>query len=97
LLGRDGLAVDEGIIIEASPLVPMMWMHTWFMRFPIDIVFLSRDNAVLRIEASLKPWRFSAMVFGAGKAVELLAGAALRAGTAVGDLISIQRIQTHAD
>jgi uncharacterized protein len=64
-------------------------MHTLSMAFPIDIVFLDRADIVIKTQASLKPWRLSAMVFGARKAIELAAGSVIRAETVVGDHISI--------
>jgi hypothetical protein len=66
-----------------------MWMHMFFMRFPIDIVFLDRSNRVLRINRGLKPWRVSSMVFGARRALELAAGAAARSGTVEGDQLDL--------
>jgi uncharacterized protein len=63
-----------------------------FMNFPIDIVFLGRDNVVMKIQASLKPWRLSAIVFGARRAIELPQGAAIKTATAVGDFISIVKV-----
>ena len=92
LLGRRQLNPDEGILIEAERFLPLMWMHTFFMTFPIDIVFLGRGNVVMKIQASLKPWRLSAIVFGARKAIELSAGVAIEAKTAVGDFISLKKI-----
>ena len=77
------------MLFEAEPFIPLMWMHTFFMRFPIDIVFLDRANVVVKIQPSLGPWRLSAIVLGARKAVELYAGAAANAQTEVGDIISI--------
>jgi len=94
LLGRNQLNVDEGMLFKASPLVPLMWMHTFFMAFPIDLIFLGRGDIVIKIQPSLKPWRFSLVVFGARKAIELVAGAALKAKTTVGDLIAIE-IPSH--
>jgi len=91
LLGRNQLSRDEGLIIEAARFLPLMWMHTLFMRFPIDVVFLGRDSRVVKIEASLEPWHVSSIVFGARQAVELSAGAANLANTAIGDLISLDR------
>jgi uncharacterized membrane protein (UPF0127 family) len=88
LLGRQNLSADEGILFEAG-LLPLMWMHTLFMRFPIDIIFLGRRDVVIGIEPALKPWRCSAVVLGACKALELSQGAASRTGTQVGDSISI--------
>lgn len=92
LLGRHQLSPDEGMIIEAGPILPLMWMHTFFMAFPIDIVFLGRGNVVIKIQASMKPWRLSAIVFGARMAIELPAGVAIEAKTAVGDFISLKKI-----
>lgn len=90
LLGRDRLESDSGMLFMAGPFPPFMWMHMFFMRFPIDIVFLSRDNRVLRINHDLKPWRVSSLVFGARQALELHAGAAARTGTMVGDEIAFE-------
>jgi uncharacterized protein len=92
LLGRSTLSADEGMLFEAEPFIPLMWMHTLFMRFPIDIIFLGHDNLVMKIQTSLKPWRWSAIVVGARTAIELPAGATMRAETAVGDLINLTRV-----
>jgi uncharacterized protein len=85
LLGRDGLASGCGMLFEGSGFLPLMWMHMFFMRFAIDIVFLDKSDRVLRINHSLKPWRVSSMVFGARRALELEPGAAARSGTVRGD------------
>jgi uncharacterized membrane protein (UPF0127 family) len=69
---------------------PFMWMHMFFMRFAIDIVFLDRNDTVIRISHALKPWRMSAIVFGARTALELEAGAAIRSDTRIGDSISFE-------
>ncbi len=92
LLGRGQLSPDEGMLFEAERFLPLMWMHTFFMSFPIDIVFLGRADVVMKIQTSLRPWRLSALVIGASRAVELSAGAAIRATTAVGDFISLEEV-----
>ncbi len=92
LLGRSQLSPGEGILFEAAPFLQLMWMHTFFMRFPIDIVFLDRGNVVIRIQASLKPWHLSAVVFGARKAIELSEGVAIGTKTVVGDFISFREL-----
>jgi uncharacterized protein len=92
LLGRSQLGADEGMLFEADRFIPLMWIHTLFMRFPIDIIFLGSDDRVIKIEASLKPWRLSSIVIGARKALELTAGAATRTETAVGDSMSIVKM-----
>jgi uncharacterized protein len=87
LLGRDRLEPGHGMLFARGRLEPFMWMHMFFMRFAIDIVFLDRDDMVVRISHALKPWRVSAVVFGASRALELEAGAAIRSDTRVGDTI----------
>jgi hypothetical protein len=77
------------MLFDAESLIPVMWIHTFFMRFPIDIVFLGRRDTVIKIQPSLRPWRLSPIVPGAYKALELSAGVVIRTGTAVGDLIAI--------
>ena len=52
LLGRDDLAPEEGLLLR-----PAAAIHTCFMRFPIDAVFLDRDLRVLHVARALKPWR----------------------------------------
>jgi uncharacterized membrane protein (UPF0127 family) len=52
LLGRAGLADGEGLLLRPTGAI-----HTWFMRFPIDAVFLDRDLVVVGVVDDLKPWR----------------------------------------
>ncbi len=92
LLGRDGLEPGAGMLFENSRFTPMMWMHMFFMRFAIDIVFLGRGDKVIKISRRLRPWRVSAMVFGARRALELEAGAAEKSSTQVGDQITFETI-----
>ena len=89
LLGRAGLEPDEGMLFVRGRFEPFMWMHMFFMRFPIDIVFLDREGVVIRINHALRPWRVSSVVFGARTALELAVGAAARSGTTVGDVIEV--------
>ena len=90
LLGRDSLEPGAGLLFENGRFTPMMWMHMFFMRFAIDIVFLGRGDKVVKINRNLKPWRVSSMVFGARKALELPAGAADSSATQVGDQIRFE-------
>jgi uncharacterized protein len=62
----------------------------WFMRFPIDAVFLDSENRVLRVAANLKPWRIAGCR-GAKAVVELPAGECARVGLRPGDLLSLRR------
>src|SRR5215207_4523882 len=52
LLGRRSLEPGEGLLLQPAGSV-----HTAFMRFAIDVVFLDRDLRVLRVAASVRPWR----------------------------------------
>jgi uncharacterized membrane protein (UPF0127 family) len=54
LLGRSKLSSDEGLM-----LAPCSSIHTWFMRYPIDVVFLESDLTVLGMREHVKPWRFA--------------------------------------
>jgi len=85
LLGTSALPPGRGLWLEPAPSV-----HTCFMRFPIDVVFLGRDRSVVRIAADVGPWRFVGARH-ARVALELPAGAAARAGLVVGDTLTILR------
>jgi uncharacterized membrane protein (UPF0127 family) len=82
LLGRRELVHGDGLLIR-----PTWSIHTWFMRFPIDVVFLDRDLTVLGVREHLRPWK-AAVHRGAHAALELPAGAARRVGLAVGDRLA---------
>ena len=79
LLGRKRLDDGEGILLR-----PASSVHTWFMLFPIDVVFLDRDLAVLRVVPRLRPWR-AAWGRGAAAVLELTAGECATRGLRVGD------------
>jgi uncharacterized membrane protein (UPF0127 family) len=91
LLGRDNIEPDQGLLFVRHRFEPFMWMHMFFMRFAIDIVFLDHLDRVVYISHRLKPWRTSPILFKAWKAMELAVGAAARSDTVVGDEISFQR------
>lgn len=55
LLGRSGLAPGEGLWI-----VPCESVHTFFMQFPIDLVYLDRKNRIRKLRSEVGPWRISA-------------------------------------
>src|SRR5256885_9519742 len=74
LLGRGGVESGEGLLLRPAGSV-----HMFFMRFPIDVVFLSRDGEVLKIVSDLRPWR-TAGARRAKSALELGAGEAERHG-----------------
>jgi uncharacterized membrane protein (UPF0127 family) len=85
LLGRAGLAKDQGLWIQ-----PTGSIHMWFMRFPIDVIWAGRDGRVLKLTRNIKPWRM-AYCRRAKVALELPVGAIDRCGVRVGDHLVIDR------
>ncbi len=63
LEGADGLLID-----------PCRSIHTFFMRYSLDIVFISKDNKIIKIIRDMKPWRVTWIYFRASKTLELPAG-----------------------
>lgn len=83
LLGRSRLRAEEGLLIR-----PTSAIHTCFMRFPIDVVFLDRQLVVVGVVTHLRPWRFAARR-GAKAVLELAAGEAGRRGIRDGERLRL--------
>lgn len=81
LLGRDGLPDGSALI-----LAPCSSIHTWFMRFPIDVLFVDRAGVITKVRTALRPWRMSA-AWGAHAVVELPSGSA--GDSHVGDVLEL--------
>jgi len=79
LMGHKGLADDEGLLLRPAGSV-----HTLFMRFPIDVVFLDREYTVVKVVPDLRPWRL-ALARRGKRTLELPSGAAARAGLERGE------------
>ena len=65
LIGTRDLASDEGMLIEKCNAI-----HTFFMSFPIDAIFLDAENRVVRTVRNIRPWTF--LVFGGFRARKVL-------------------------
>jgi len=85
LLGRTGLAAGVAMVIA-----PTNAIHTFCMRFPIDVVFVRRDGGVLKVRRAMPAWRIAFALRGFA-VVELAGGAADRAGLQVGDRLTVER------
>ena len=83
LLGRARIDAAAAMI-----LAPCFTIHTAFMRFPIDVLFVDRSGRALRVVHRLRPWR-AVMSARAFAAIELAAGAARAHGIEVGDRIRL--------
>jgi hypothetical protein len=79
LLGRDRLEDGGGLWI-----VPCESVHTFFMRFPIDLVYLDRKNTIKKVRSAVGPWRLS-ICFSAHSILELPAGTIRATQTERGD------------
>ncbi len=87
LLGRDGLAPGEGLWI-----VPCESVHTFFMRFPIDLVYLDDEHRVRKVRNAVGAWRLSACLF-AHSVIELSAGTVRETETKRGDQLEIGPVE----
>lgn len=79
LLGRRSLPAGEGLLLRPAPSI-----HTAFMRFPIDVIFLDRRLHVVKVVEKLGPWRM-ASARRAHTALEIAAGEAAARGIEIGD------------
>lgn len=84
LMGRDGLAPRAALIIAPSNSV-----HTFFMRFPIDVVYVRRDGEIIKVRHVMPPWRVSGAL-GAFAVIELAAGTARKAELRAGDRLAVR-------
>lgn len=83
LLGRAWLEPGAAMF-----LAPCVSIHTAFMRFPIDVLFVGRDRRILRIVRRLPPWR-AALCIRAHAVIELAAGSADAHDLRVGDYMKV--------
>ena len=85
LLGRNRL--DAG---EALWITPCHGVHTWFMRFTIDVLAMDANGVVVDVVPAMKPWRMRLPKPGATSVLELPAGTLVNAGMKVGHRIKIE-------
>ena len=83
LLKHDFLPEGSALIIAPSNAI-----HTFFMRFAIDVAFVARDGRVLKLRRNMPPWRMAAAVR-AFAVIEMPIGALARADTQPGDALRI--------
>ena len=86
LLGRGGLDAGEALV-----LAPCSAVHTAFMRFPLDLLFLDRAGTVLKTASGVRPWRIRAAWRGFA-VVELAAGVLAATDSRRGDTVEVRTI-----
>jgi len=81
---RDKFSSGRGLWI-----VPCHGVHTFAMRYPIDLIYLDSDKTVIHIEENVKPWRIAPLVLQAATVLELPSHVIWDTRTQVGDSIEI--------
>ena len=84
LLGRESMEAGTALWIVPCPMI-----HTFFMKFPIDVLFLDADLKVRRVLEDLRPWRLSPWVWSAHSVLEL-PGGSLKGSVAPGDKLEMR-------
>ena len=84
LLTTSLLSEEQALWID-----PCNSIHTFFMRFPIDVVFVAGDLKVKKVYENVKPWRFIFPVWGACSTIEMPVGAVHRGRIEVGDQLHV--------
>ncbi len=79
LLAKTSLKAGSGIVLK-----PCKQIHTFFMLFSIDVIFIDKDFRALHVIENMKPWRLSPLLLKSMYTVELSAGS-LKGGVKVGD------------
>lgn len=80
---RSSMDFDEALIFYNAPSI-----HMFFMRFSLDIVFLGKDNKIIKICSNLKPWQLAHCLI-SRVTIELPAGKSDSLGLAIGDTLKI--------
>ena len=86
LLKHHGLEPGEGLWIS-----PCESVHTFFMKFPIDLVYIDKQRKVRKVRNAVPAWRVSACLV-AESVLELPPGTAQRTGTLPGDVLIFEKL-----
>ena len=86
LLGRKGLDPGTGLWI-----VPCEAVHTFWMKFPIDLIYLDRDHCIRKLRSSVPAWRLSGCL-SAHSVLELPSGTILGSQTQTGDKLGFKEL-----
>ena len=85
LLGCNSLSDNEAMILK-----PCNSIHTFFMRFPIDVLFLDRNMRIIRVIENMQPFRMCHIVWGSKLTIELPAGKISQTNTQLSDTIEFK-------
>jgi uncharacterized membrane protein (UPF0127 family) len=85
LMMRKGVEDGGGLLLTGSASI-----HSWFMRFRFDAIFLDRESRVVKVVHAMRPWWFAFGGKGAKDCLELPAGVAERTHTLAGDTLAFE-------
>ncbi len=88
-IGRERLDEDEGLCIK-----PCKGIHTFFMKFDIDVVFVDRNGLVCGIVENIRPSRVSQYISSASYVIELSRGMCKKKGIEIGNKIELHPLET---
>lgn len=83
LMGKKGIPADEAMVFPRCNSI-----HTFFMRFPIDVVMVAADGKVVEVIEGMKAWRLLLPRWDAKHVIELKAGRARELGISVGTVLN---------
>ena len=84
LMGKANMANDAALIIYHTN-----WIHTFWMRFALDLIYVTREGTVVGLESGLAPNRIGTPFWRAQTVIELCAGAIVASHTELGDRLHI--------
>jgi len=86
LLDRSNFRLGEALIIK-----PCKSIHTWFMLFPIDVLFVDENNRVVKAIPDIKPFRITPIYWKAEYVIELPIGMIQKTETCESDLLTLEQ------
>lgn len=88
LMFAQSIPDNYGLVIR-----PCDQIHMFHMKFPLDVIYLSADGTVLRVDENMRPWSVGKRVGKAAGVIEVNAGICARNGIAVGDVLTVETVQ----
>jgi uncharacterized protein len=86
LMAMDGSRFRKG---QGLWISPSRGVHTFAMRFAIDVVYLNQERVVIHLEEELKPWRIAAIRIQSQSILELPVGTIRESQTTLGDQVDV--------